>query len=364
MKKFLSVFLTFLLIISSISGALMSTVSAEGENLWKPISNDDIVRFEAPHLGLNDSSATSFSFWSPEYTYFCVKLPELEKDAGYNFSLKVRAYNADLSIVNLSVLNQSEFETAQNDTANYYSFPGSAKRMINSTTTFKANTSTAVTSCSIKADGSQYYLGFRCGGSANKNGTAYLYVENISLTKVTTYPVNVTGGTASVSEGKVGDTVTVSFTDTADKIFDKWDVVSRNVSLEDKNSATTTFTMPAGAVELSAIYKSNLWSSVVASDITSYTGYGSLYGYNNKQLRLASMPWQTVAIKMPTLDVNTTYELSMEYELSTSGSSTSYQHFAMVLFSETEYNNSTSDILNSKYTKQIVYSNSSTRFYR
>ena len=38
-------------------------------------------------------------------------------------------------------------------------------------------------------------------------------------------------------------------------MFDKWEVVSGSIALADANSATTTFTMPAGAVSVKATYK-------------------------------------------------------------------------------------------------------------
>ena len=76
------------------------------------------------------------------------------------------------------------------------------------------------------------------------------------------YNVTVTGGTASVGAGTpitkatMGTTVTlIANAAPADKVFDKWEVVSGSITLADANSATTTFTMPAGAVSVKATYK-------------------------------------------------------------------------------------------------------------
>ena len=69
------------------------------------------------------------------------------------------------------------------------------------------------------------------------------------------YTVVVNNGTGG-GEHKEGDTVTI----TADepvigKQFDKWVVNSGSVTLADSTSSTTTFTMPAEAVSVSAAYK-------------------------------------------------------------------------------------------------------------
>ena len=350
MKKVLSVLLAVLLIISSMSGVITVTSLAEGENLWVKRTGNDIVKFSAAYLGLNSSSATSISFYNPEYSYFCVKMPELEAGATYKFSSYVYTTNADLKITNIAILNQSEFEKAQSDSANYYAFPNSAKRIGSGTYTKNA---VSTTPCEFKADGSQYYLGFRTAGVSNKTGTVYLNLSSISLTKVPTYSVEVTDGTASLTNAEEGATVTLSFNDSADKVFEKWEVVSGNVVLADETSLNTTFTMPTEAVSVKAIYKTNLWTSVLASDINRFTGYGSFSSYNNKQLKLSSMAWQVISVKLPELEQKTKYNLSFDYILE--GTGTSFQYFAMVLFSETEHNAATSDILNSKYTKQVLY---------
>ncbi|MGN0720485.1 MAG: hypothetical protein ACI4LZ_00850 [Anaerovoracaceae bacterium] len=70
------------------------------------------------------------------------------------------------------------------------------------------------------------------------------------------YTVTVTNGTASVSQAAAGTKVTLTATAAPfGKVFDKWEVVSGGITLADANSATTTFTMPAGAVSVKATYK-------------------------------------------------------------------------------------------------------------
>ncbi len=79
---------------------------------------------------------------------------------------------------------------------------------------------------------------------------------------VTEYNINVTGGTASVggstvSKAAAGTTVTLTANRApSGQVFDKWEVVSGGITLADANSATTTFTMPAGDVSVKATYKS------------------------------------------------------------------------------------------------------------
>ena len=79
----------------------------------------------------------------------------------------------------------------------------------------------------------------------------------------TGYPVTVINGTASVAAGtpitdKIEQNTVVTVTANAPetgKVFDKWVVLEGNVTLTDATKATTTFTMPAGAVKLEATYK-------------------------------------------------------------------------------------------------------------
>ena len=78
----------------------------------------------------------------------------------------------------------------------------------------------------------------------------------------TEYTVTVTNGKATVdagtpiSQAEEGTIITLT-ADAAptDKVFDKWVVESGSVTLANANSATTTFTMPAGAVSVKATYK-------------------------------------------------------------------------------------------------------------
>ena len=72
---------------------------------------------------------------------------------------------------------------------------------------------------------------------------------------VATYTVTVTNGTAApAGPNAAGVEVTLTAAQApADKVFDKW--VVNGVTVADANSATTTFTMPAGDVTAEATYK-------------------------------------------------------------------------------------------------------------
>jgi len=74
--------------------------------------------------------------------------------------------------------------------------------------------------------------------------------------QLTTYSVTVNSGTASLSTAAEGATVTIT-ADTAPsgKQFKEWTVVSGRVTLANAQASSTTFTMPANAVEVTATYE-------------------------------------------------------------------------------------------------------------
>jgi limonene-1,2-epoxide hydrolase len=73
------------------------------------------------------------------------------------------------------------------------------------------------------------------------------------------YDVTVVDGTANVAAAAEGETVTITAADAPKgMIFDRWEIVSGDIQLADAKSATTTFKMPASAVELKALYQDNV----------------------------------------------------------------------------------------------------------
>ena len=69
------------------------------------------------------------------------------------------------------------------------------------------------------------------------------------------YDVTVKKGTATPSFAKEGTLVTIIADYIPGRKFERWDVLSDNVTLANKNSNTTTFNMPAGEVQVEAKYK-------------------------------------------------------------------------------------------------------------
>lgn len=362
MKKVLSLLLAFVLITSSFTCTSLLPATAANENLWTKRTGADIVKFSAPYLGLNSSNATGFSFWNPEYTYFCVKMPELESGKKYKFSAAFNGLNANVSVVDFGILNKTEFGQMQSNTSNYYSFPSSVKKLV-SNTSYGA-TPIEITPYEFTADGTEYYLGFRMGGSTNKTGTAYLYLSNISLTEVSSdvLEITVTDGSAmvdgeTVSSAKAGEEITLSFNDASDKIFKKWEVMSNNVTLADETNPNTSFIMPNESVSIKAVYGINIWSNIVSEDVKSYSGYGGFTGYNGskKQLNLNTMFWQSVSVKLPELKKNTIYKISMDRSFGSTiqGNGTgSLSNFTMNLISQTEHDLA-SNTIPSGYIKQL-----------
>ena len=77
-------------------------------------------------------------------------------------------------------------------------------------------------------------------------------------TKAQTYTVKVVGGSGS-GNYPAGDTVTITANPPeSGKQFDRWLVGRGSVTLAESTSSTTTFTMPAGVVEVTATYKDSV----------------------------------------------------------------------------------------------------------
>ena len=76
------------------------------------------------------------------------------------------------------------------------------------------------------------------------------------ITPATKHNVTIENGSSSGTQFEAGETVTITAGEAPEgKEFDKWIVVSGEVTLTDANSATTTFVMPDSAVEIKATYK-------------------------------------------------------------------------------------------------------------
>ena len=98
--------------------------------------------------------------------------------------------------------------------------------------------------------------------------------KNVVVTyKAIEYTITVTGGKATIGAGseisKTAQGTIVTLTANAaptDMVFDKWEVISGSITLADANSATTTFTMPAGAVSVKATYTTYITVNLAAGE--------------------------------------------------------------------------------------------------
>ena len=98
-------------------------------------------------------------------------------------------------------------------------------------------------------------------GQGNFTGS----VDKTFIIKAAVYDVAVTSGTANPTSGIIGTTITVTADTAAEgKAFDKWVCNSEpTVTFADETAATTTFTMPAGDVEVEATYKAAVYEVTV-----------------------------------------------------------------------------------------------------
>lgn len=122
------------------------------------------------------------------------------------------------------------------------------------------------------------------------------------------YSITVTDGKATQGEGdtisKAAEGTVITLTANAapsGKEFDKWVVENGGITLADANSATTTFTMPAGAVSVKATYK----------DVP-HTGGGSHSSSIQKPTIIAGEGAET---SLSILGTNLTIKMTEGYEL-------------------------------------------------
>ena len=89
----------------------------------------------------------------------------------------------------------------------------------------------------------------------NATTTFTLPAKNVTVTanyKKATYTVSVTYGSANPASAQMGDTVTITAQNRSGFTFSKW--TSSDVTFANANNATTTFTMPAKNVSVTATY--------------------------------------------------------------------------------------------------------------
>ena len=125
----------------------------------------------------------------------------------------------------------------------------------------------------------------------------------VTATYKNIYPVTVTNGTGG---GKYAANAIVTITAAAapsGNSFDKWDVLSGGVTLDDASSATTTFTMPSNAVQVTATYKAIPKTNIAASVVSGIANMN----YTGKAL---IQPAMKVAVGATVLQPGTDYTVS------------------------------------------------------
>ncbi len=351
MKKALALLLSVVLIISSVTCALVFPAGATtGENLWTSITAEDFKNFGKCVAKFDSFSNQTLGITAAPYQNFYIKMPELEVGAGYQFSFTHKTNGSvDLKVDNVGILTAEQVETANG--ATYNIFPSG---FISVSGAFTASaTESAVIAKDFTATEEQYYLAFRCN-ARYQDGAAYsgdlwpwFYVQNISLTKVAN-AITVDGGTASVEGSDVvnaaaGAEVALTFTNDVSKVFKNWEVVSGDVTLADATAETTTFAMPDEAVSIKAVYDTNLWTNVVSSDVGSYSGNWNMFGAYTpatKLLKFSTTYWQHVYVKMPELEAGKTYRLSMTRRFGTAtqnSAAANVNYFTMRIVSSTKH---------------------------
>ena len=78
----------------------------------------------------------------------------------------------------------------------------------------------------------------------------YKALQSITLEKGKAYDA----GGEEITTAKKGTEVTIKADNLDGKVFDRWEIVSGNVTLKDAYKAETTFTMPAESISLEAVY--------------------------------------------------------------------------------------------------------------
>lgn len=327
MKKIISLILTLLVVISSITSVLLVPVSAES-NLWTSVSADDYIEppsnKHAEFGGYADGVVTIKG--TIRYQQFALKMPKMESNTDYKLSFGYKMGASSDSIMLVRLLSVSEFEAFSNSGKGYLNVTdyGKNREVLGKTYSSSATAGAFVNTGEYAfntGDATDYVLFFQVDGYTDSNK---FYLNNLNLTASVSYSVSVDGGEAlvngnPVSKVSAGKTVTISATPDPDEAFEMWEVVSGDVTLADKTAFTTSFTMPENEVSIKAVFKENLWTSIVKEDVvncTSTNNFPNIHTpYKNGTVIINGINYQCFYIKMPKLEANSTYSLSMSYSL-------------------------------------------------
>ncbi|MCQ2404370.1 MAG: InlB B-repeat-containing protein [Clostridia bacterium] len=165
--------------------------------------------------------------------------------------------------------------------------------------------------------------------------------SNVSITatyKNAAYTVTVNNGSASPAGGAMGDTITITANAPATgKVFDKW-TTSDGVTFANASSATTTFTLPAKNVTVTATYKDATYSVSVTYgtanptsakmgatvSLTAQTRSGYVFDkWTSSDVTFANANSSSTTFTMPAKNVSVTATYKQLYTVSVTGGTAS-----------------------------------------
>lgn len=329
MKKVVSVFLSIVLVLSSLAGVL--TVSADDTNLWAGIALEDFGTKDTVACSIYFDSFTNsygkaFHAYNSYYTNFYVKLPAgLEVNTEYELSflywhdtIDEKYGTPNIRTVLIATEEQVSAANSEGNLSSTLKTIGSNIDPVQAAYTELSGTFTTT------AEETQYYL------YVVTDYSYLLWLCNFQLKKAPSYDITVEGGSADKTTAKTGETVTLTADEpTGSNVFTGWEVVSGDVTLADATASTTTFTMPAENVSLKATFDvpdgTNLWAGVDTdwfgtkdikdSDTDAVPTVAARTDATfSDALTVGTAYYTTFYIKLPSgLKPSTTYELSFHY---------------------------------------------------
>lgn len=317
MKKLLSLILCLLMVFGSFAGTF--TASAEETNLWTDITAEDFATKDTNECPISkfaqgtNNYGKNFTVEGAFNTSFYIKMPELEANSIYDLSFK---YNNHIIANNPGKINSvsivTEEEMAQITDVDGTKLPSTATTIGSALELDKGEYTDLSASFTTGATKTNHYLYF-CTGYA-----FWLFLCDFKLSKTTAYNVAVSGGTADNTIVKEGATVTLTATPNEGQTFIGWKVLSKNVVLANPKATTTTFTMPADSVSVTAQYISEYWGNINSSffgPVGTNDKFKVQYAdSDNKSYYVDGVHYNKFYVKLPSnLEVGTSYDLSFYY---------------------------------------------------
>jgi len=277
------------------------------ENLWGTIDTDWFGTLRtSPNDGFGFTEYYNTTFkdaiavnkcW---HSTFYIKLPSnLKPNTDYELTFKYdNSIQTNASkITRIDVVTEEGLQTANENgygTTAFKNLSGEIALDRGGWTEFTADFTTGDSD-------TQYYLYFTTG---------YCYTLRLggfNFTEITKNPITVQNGTANVTAAKEGTCVTITANKPASgMVFDRWEVVSGEVVVDDFYSPITAFAMGSKAVSINAVYREYGAKIVyVNTDGTSYPDASNL-NYATAEITENADGTETVTINYDKMDgINT-----------------------------------------------------------